>query len=81
MDDATLDKFCACIDELGDAIDRLVQKVEENKELRVGALVVHKKHRWKSGRIISYNPETGVVIVRRGPGAFGAMEDEVEVIE
>jgi len=28
MNDAELDKFCACIDELDSAIDRLIQKTE-----------------------------------------------------
>ena len=82
MNDAELDKFCACIDELGDAIDRLVQKVGESKELRIGASVIHKRYGWRRcGKVTSYNPETGVVVVQQGAGGWAAMEDEVEVIE
>lgn len=48
--------------------------------LKVGAGVVHKKYRWwKCGRVISYDPSTGTVVVQQGAGAWAAMEDEVEV--
>lgn len=80
MNDAELNKLCTCIDELSGVIDRQIQKTEENKKLRVGASVIHK--RWRQcGRVISYNPETGVVVVQQGPGGWTAMEYEVEVQE
>lgn len=52
-----------------------------SKELRVGASVIHKRYGWRRcGRVISYDPSTGVVVVQQGAGAWAAHEDEVEVI-
>ena len=49
--------------------------------LKVDAEVIHKKYRWwKCGRVISYNPSTGTVVVQQGAGAWTAHEDEVEVV-